>query len=65
MVIGTLVYNEIVVIPFFGFDKNTKSAIEKRKVNPKGSMRKGEKDIDFVPLSPHAAFDSTRNMRNL
>jgi hypothetical protein len=27
---GVLVYNEIVVIPYFGFDKNTKIAIEER-----------------------------------
>jgi hypothetical protein len=27
---GVLVYNEIVVIPYFGFNKNTKIAIEQR-----------------------------------
>ena len=27
---GVLVYNEIVVIHYFGFDKNTKIAIEER-----------------------------------
>ena len=30
MACGVLVYNEIVVIPYFGFDKNTKIAIEER-----------------------------------
>jgi hypothetical protein len=30
LVIGTLVYNEIVIIPFLGFDKNTKDAIKRR-----------------------------------
>ena len=29
MIIGTLVYNEIVVIPFFGFDQSTKSNLQK------------------------------------
>ena len=31
LVIGTLVYNEIVIIPFLGFDKNTKEAIKRRE----------------------------------
>ena len=30
LLIGVLVYNEILVVPFFNFDKNTKVAIEKR-----------------------------------
>ena len=30
LVAGTLVYNEIVIVPFFGMDQNTKGAIEKR-----------------------------------
>lgn len=28
---GTLLYNEIVVIPYWGFNENTKEAIAKRK----------------------------------
>jgi hypothetical protein len=31
LVLGTLVYNEILVIPFWKFDKNTKVAVEKRR----------------------------------
>ena len=31
LVAGTLVYNEIIIVPYFGFDKNTKVAIEARK----------------------------------
>ena len=30
LVLGVLIYNEILVIPFFGFNTNTKIAIEKR-----------------------------------
>lgn len=30
MIIGTLVYNEIVVIHYFGFDTNTKSNIKRQ-----------------------------------
>lgn len=33
LVIGTLVYNEIVIVPFLGFDKNTKEAIKRRENN--------------------------------
>jgi drug/metabolite transporter (DMT)-like permease len=32
MLLGVILYNEVIVLPFFGFDKNTKSAIEKRKL---------------------------------
>lgn len=28
LVMGTFVYNEIVILPFLGFDKNTKKAIK-------------------------------------
>jgi len=28
---GTLLYNEIIILPYFGFDQNTKIAIEERK----------------------------------
>lgn len=31
LVAGTLVYNEIVVIPWYGFDTNTRAAILARK----------------------------------
>mmetsp|Transcript_22188 Transcript_22188/g.21987 ORF Transcript_22188/g.21987 Transcript_22188/m.21987 type:complete len:89 (-) Transcript_22188:45-311(-) len=31
LIAGTLVYNEIVVIPFLGFNKNTKKAIAERE----------------------------------
>ena len=31
LVAGTLVYNEIIIVPYFGFDKNTRVAIEARK----------------------------------
>jgi len=31
LVLGTLVYNEVLVIPFLGFNMNTKEAIKKRE----------------------------------
>jgi hypothetical protein len=32
LVAGTLVYNEIVVIPYWGFDRYTKDALAKKKL---------------------------------
>lgn len=67
LVIGTLVYNEIVVIPLLGFDQWTKDAIAKRDaargvkrsgVNPKGTS-------EYIGTSPHAGYDDGRNQRNI
>lgn len=35
LTIGTLLYNEIIIFPYLGFDKNTKIALEKRKTQSK------------------------------
>ncbi len=35
LVFGTLVYNEIIVIPFWGLDQNTKEKIEQRNAGEK------------------------------
>lgn len=59
---GTLVYNEIVVIPYFGFDKNTKAAREKAQ---NGRKNKDVPSSDYVAVSPHAAYDAARNQRKV
>ena len=61
LVLGTLMYNEILVIPFLGFDQNTKEAIAKR------NKENGEQATDeqYVSLSPHAAYDAKRNQRGV
>jgi len=33
LIIGSLIYNEIVELPFFGFDQYTKKAIKEREEN--------------------------------
>jgi hypothetical protein len=33
LVIGTLVFNEIIIVPYFGFDYNTKKAIAARNAD--------------------------------
>jgi capsule polysaccharide modification protein KpsS len=61
---GTLLYNEIVVFPYWGFNENTKEAIAKRKG---AEDRAGARlqDQDYIATSPHAAYDSKRNVRQL
>ena len=36
VVLSTLLYHDILVIPFFGFNQNTKKAIEEREQNARG-----------------------------
>lgn len=68
LVIGTLVYNEILVIPLLGFDQWTKEAIEKREA-AKGVKRSGaggaKGTMEYVGTSPHAGYDDGRNQRNI
>jgi hypothetical protein len=78
LVIGTLVFNEIIIIPFLGFNQNTKGAIEKRKlqavengedVDENGLLdgTKDEKDEngnDYLAVSP-ATYNYNRNYRNV
>lgn len=55
LVIGTIVFNEIVVIPLFGFDKNTKAAFEaKRKAIEGDNENNSKQKSEFLPTG----FDS-------
>jgi hypothetical protein len=68
LVAGTLVYNEIVIIPWMGFDKNTKIARAKREKEEKmgGSSRHTSDDNNtYQAVSPHAAYDASRNKRKV
>ena len=58
LVFGTLTYNEILVLPFWGLDKNTKENIEARE-------GKSKRDANYMNTSPGAAYDSNRNKRLL
>ena len=57
-------YNEIVVIPYYGFDQNTKAAIAKREKAGLLENRLGDTDRSEEPAymasSPHAAYDAAR-----
>lgn len=52
---GTLMYNEIIEIPFCGFNYMTKRAIALR--NQDSNDPEGEKDEGYMGTSPHAAYD--------
>ena len=61
LVFGTLLYNEILVLPILGFDYNTKEAIAKRERKNGGKAT----DEAYVSLSPHAAYDAKRGQRGI
>lgn len=68
LVIGTLIYNEIVTVPFFGFDQYTQEAIAKRNLTSNGLKKSlgsnyGGNNNDYVGTSPHAGYDDNRNKR--
>lgn len=57
LVIGTLMFNEIVVLPFWGFNTYTADAIKARK-----------EEVDsngYMATSPQAGYSATRNQRLL
>ena len=60
---GTLLYNEIIILPVLGFDQNTKEAKKKRE----GFKSDGaETDAAYMGLSPGKGHQSdARNKRNL
>ena len=58
LVFGTLLYNEIIILPFWGFDANTKDKLEARAAADK-------RDADYMSASPGAPYDSNRNKRLL
>ena len=60
LVCGTLMYNEIVVVPCGGYNTNTKVAIAERE------GRSGDgKDAAYLSSSPAAVYDSKRFQRGL
>lgn len=75
MLLGVILYNEVIVVPFFGFNKNTKSAKESRKLK-RGSLISATedsleiiadgKDANGTPLytSPKG-YDTQRNYQRL
>ena len=77
VVAGTLVYNEIIVLPIPWFSDWTKIKIAERDGPEKGILDDDNTVVgdikktaafenkDYMSSSPHAVYDSTRNMRIL
>ena len=65
LIIGTLIYNEIVVVPCDLLSYNTKQAIASRNVGMlDGSEYETKKDMTYMATSP-ARYDTNRNTRNI
>jgi hypothetical protein len=64
LVMGTLVYNEILILPFEFLNKNTKEMINKREGKHSSFANKGQ-NPDYMSSSPSAGYDASRNMRNI
>jgi hypothetical protein len=64
LVMGTLVYNEILILPFECLNKNTKEMINKRQGKISSFAVKGQ-NVDYMSSSPTAGYDNSRNMRNI
>ena len=54
---GTLLYNEIIVLPFWGFDENTKERLAEK--NKKADI------YEYMSFSPGAPYDANKNKRLL
>lgn len=50
LVFGTLLYNEILILPVMGFDKYTKVALN-------GRSGEAERDMNYMATSPQALYD--------
>jgi len=68
---ATLVYNEIWVLPCDQCNKNTKKKIAEREGedglldDPDNLIDQKRGELDYVATSPHAAYDSNRNIRGM
>ena len=67
LVFGTLVYNEIIILPILGFDKYTRVAFEKKESSKAALIEHAQEtaDHEYLAISPHAGYDATRNKRAL
>jgi len=64
LVLGTLLYNEIVTVSVCGLNNNTKAAIAARK-EQSGEDASAAQDAAYMASSPAATYDTSRNKRLL
>ena len=71
---GTLVYNEILVLPILGFNLYTRAALAERdreEKEEKGLLDRSHhhdhdtSKQDYMATSPHAGYDAQRNQRHI
>ena len=58
-------YNEILVIPLFGLNHNTKVALAARAEEEGIDGAKEDVNANYMATSPHATYDANRNKRLL
>lgn len=63
LVVGTLIYNEILVLPCEALNKDTKAIREAREMG--GILDGNTPSAGYMASSPAALYDSKRNMRNI
>lgn len=64
LVLGTIVYNEIWIVPCHLLSKNTKANLEKNKV-AFGDAYLANSQKNYIATSPQAGYDANRNRRNI
>ncbi len=66
LVFGTLVYNEILVLPFLGFNLYTKEALKQRDRKESKMLLNGQSENpDYSGMTPHTGHDAQRFMKNI
>ena len=70
LVMGTLVYNEILIIPCGLFKANTRAQLALREKEERGILDEDgpvrpDQNMNYIATSPAAVYDNSRNMRNL
>jgi hypothetical protein len=69
LVAGTLIYNEIVIVPFELMSRNTRREMAKREsesiLDEDVFPESVKKEANYLATSPAAGYDSNRMMRNL
>mgnify|MGYP001052241424 CR=1 FL=1 len=63
LVAGTLVYNEIVIVPIGFMKKNTKEELAKRENGSLDGNVRASRAMNYMSSSPQAAYDQQRNLR--
>lgn len=64
LVFGTLIYNEILILPCEFMNKHTKAKLAKLEGSDDEALQ-SIRDMNYMATSPTAKYDNNRNMRNI